>query len=100
MKRSFVGGHFLKIVGVINLGYVKQDKFLHNRSTGDVVSRATGSHFGKVNDVYVDKWGDGKILGGSRHLAQHSIDNMVEAMKGMPWTHTDLGWKISPVHES
>jgi len=92
MMRSYVGGYIIPLVGYYNLSYVKTNKMIHIRATGDVVSRATGPHIGKVKDVYVDKWGDDKILGTSRHLAQHSIDNMFEAMASIPWTQDDLGW--------
>jgi hypothetical protein len=66
---------------------------LHIRATGDPVSVATGKHMGKVEEVYVDCWGDGKIFGSSRHLAQHSINNMVDSLRGKYWYHTDLGFK-------
>lgn len=92
MKRAYVGGYIIPLVGQFNLSYVKTNKMIHIRATGDVVSKATGPHMGKVTDVYVDKWGDDKILGASRHLAQHSIDNMFEAMANIPWTQEDLGW--------
>lgn len=92
MKRAYIGGHFIKIIGHINFSYVNTSKMLHIRATGDVVSRGTGDHMGKVEDVYVDNWGDGKIIGTSRHLAQHSIANMIESLRTKPWYHDDLKW--------
>lgn len=93
MQRSFVGGHLIDIIGYINLRYVDTSKMLHIRATGDPVSVATGKHMGRVEEVYVDYWGDNSIFGSSRHLAQHSIDNMVSSLQSKPWYHKDLGFK-------
>lgn len=46
-----------------------------------------------IEEVYVDMWGDGKILGSSRHLAQHSIENMVSSLKNKHYYQKDLGFK-------
>ncbi len=93
MARAYVGGHFLSVAGVYNLYNLDTKKMLHIRSTGDVVSRGTGSHMGKIEDVYVDKWGNDKILGGSRHAAQHSMDNMIESLRTKPWYDKDIVWR-------
>lgn len=93
MQRSYIGGHVLRIVGRYNLRYVKTDQMLHIRATGDPVSVATGEHMGKVEEVYVDQWGDGKVLGASRHLAQHSIQNMVDSLRSKYHYNKDLGFK-------
>lgn len=93
MQRSFVGGHLLDIIGKYNLSFVNTEQMLHIRATGDPVSVGTGKHMGKVEEVYVDHWGDGKIFGSSRHLAQHSMDNMISTLKNRPWFHKDLDWK-------
>ncbi|WP_321418123.1 hypothetical protein [uncultured Desulfobacter sp.] len=69
--------------------YFDKTPFLHLRATGDPIS-LKGRHIGKVEDVYVNAWGDGKILGVSRHLAQHSIENMVKTLKTMPWYNKDI----------
>lgn len=90
MKNSYVGSHFLDLIGHFNLGFVDQSKFLHIRATGDLVSKVAGGHIGKVENVYVDEWGDSKILGGSRHLAQHSIDNIVKTLERNSWYHRDI----------
>jgi putative lipase involved disintegration of autophagic bodies len=95
MQRSFIGSHLLDIIGRINLHYVDTSQMLHLRSTGDPVSSLTGKHMGKVEEVYVDAWGDGDVLGSSRHLAQHSIQNMVDSLKSKPWFHKDLGFKAN-----
>ena len=95
MKSTFIGGLWIPVVSLwnaYNLSYVKKTRMLHIRATGDVVSKLTGPHIGTEENVYVDKWGNNKILGASRHLEQHSIKNMIEAMKKIPWTLEDLGW--------
>lgn len=93
MQRSYIGSHLINIVGHINLRYVDTSQMLHMRATGDPVSRAAGKHMGKIEDVYVDHWGDSKILGTSRHLAQHSIHNMVKSLNNKYWYKADLGFK-------
>lgn len=94
MKNTFTSGKYystiLSILNTFDLSFVKKEKMLHIRSTGDLVSRMTGKHIGKEKDVYVDKWGNGSIA--SRIIEQHSIENMVKAMAGIPWTLDDLGW--------
>lgn len=90
MMRSYISSHILDIIGRYNLSKIDTSRMLHLRATGDPVSVATGKHMGKVEDVYVDKWGDGKIFGSSRHLAQHSMINMLETLKNMPWYHSAL----------
>lgn len=92
MQRSFIGSHLIDMIGQYNLGYVKTAKMLHIRAMGDPVSAGTGKHMGEVKEIYVDKWGDGKLLGASRHLAQHSITNMVEALNKLSWYKKNLGW--------
>lgn len=95
MKSTYIGGLWIPVVSLwnaYNLSYVKKSRMLHIRATGDVVSKLTGPHIGTEENIYVMKWGDNKILGASRHLEQHSIKNMIEAMKKIPWTLKDLGW--------
>jgi len=93
VQRSFVGGHLLDIIGRYNLNLVNTKQMLHIRANGDPVSIAAGKHMGTVEEVYVNKWGDEKILGASRHIAQHSIRNMVEALRDRPGLYSrDLGW--------
>lgn len=98
MQRSFVGGQVINLIGYLKLHYLNTSQMLHIRATGDVISVGTGKHMGKVEEIYVDKWGDDKIFGVSRHLAQHSIVNMVESMKTKFWYHRDLvgkqGWNV------
>jgi hypothetical protein len=85
-------------VGLYNYYYYSDvSKFLHIRATGDYISKLTGPHMGKVEPVYVNEWGDGKMLGSSRHLAQHSIDNMVKSLMTKPQYHKDLHYGIEPV---
>jgi putative lipase involved disintegration of autophagic bodies len=93
MQRSYIGSHLINIIGYINLRYVNTSQMLHIRANADPVSIATGKHMGKVEEVYVDNWGDGKIFGASRHLAQHSIENMVDSLKTKYQYHDDLGFK-------
>jgi hypothetical protein len=91
MKTSFVKSHILDALG--RYAYNNScdiSKFLHIRAHGDLVSSRTGPHMGKVEFVYVDEWGDEKVLGASRHLAQHSIDNMVKCLRPKTWYHKDL----------
>ncbi|MCF6235296.1 MAG: DUF2974 domain-containing protein [Gammaproteobacteria bacterium] len=94
MRNVFVSGKFysniLTLLNMYDLASVKKDKMLHIRSTGDVISRMTGSHIGKRTGVYVDNWGKGTIA--SRIFEQHSIENMFNAMANIPWTLEDLGW--------
>ena len=97
MQRSYIGGHLINIIGHISLSYVDTSQMLHVRATGDPVSKGIGKHMGKVQEVYVDHWGDGKIFGSSRHLAQHSIENMVLTMKTKFWCQKDLGFKVKRV---
>lgn len=95
MKSTYIGGLWIPVVSLwnaYNLSYVKKSRMLHIRSSGDLVSRLTGPHIGTEEKVYVQKWGDKKILGVSRHLEQHSIKNMIEAMEKIPWTLEELGW--------
>jgi len=87
MMRSYISSHIIDLVGVYNLSKLDSSKMLHIRATGDPVSVGTGKHMGRVEEVYVDKWGDGNILGTSRHLAQHSMTNMLDSLKNMPWYH-------------
>ena len=98
MQRSFIGGHLISMVGRYNLQFVDTSQMLHLRATGDVVSIGTGKHMGEVQEVYVNQWGDDKIVGASRHLAQHSITHMVESLKSQQlWSHLDMSkyanWK-------
>lgn len=97
MQRSYIGSHLINIIGYINLQYVDTSQMLHVRATGDPVSKSAGKHLGKIEDIYVDAWGDGKLLGSSRHLAQHSIENMVLSTKNKYWCQTDLGYKARRV---
>lgn len=90
MMRSYISSHIIGLIGVYNLSKLDTSKMLHIRATGDPVSIATGRHMGKVEEVYVDKWGDGRIFGSSRHLAQHSMVNMLDTLKNMPWYHKHL----------
>ena len=90
MHRIFVTSHFIDLFSLINYHYLDKSKFLHIRATGDLISVGTGPHMGKVEDVYIDIWGDGRVLGTSRHLAQHSIDNMITSLKTRSWYHKDL----------
>jgi hypothetical protein len=91
MRISFVKSHILDAVGRYTYqNYCDISKFLHIRAHGDLVSRGSGPHMGKVEFVYVDEWGDEKVLGASRHLAQHSIDNMVKCLRPKTWYHKDL----------
>jgi hypothetical protein len=98
MKTSFVKSHILDAVG--RYAYHNScdiSKFLHIRAHGDPVSRRTGPHMGKVEFVYVDEWGDEKMLGASRHLDQHSIDNMVKCLRPKTWYHKDLVFSPTPM---
>jgi hypothetical protein len=97
MQRSYIGSHLISVIGYINLQYVNTTQMLHIRATGDPVSIGTGKHMGTVEEIYVDNWGDGKLLGSSRHLAQHSIQNMVRSLKTKPWYHQDLGFQLGYV---
>ena len=97
MQRSYIGGHLIDIIGYINLRSVDTSQMVHVRATGDVVSLAAGKHMGKVQDVYVDYWGDGKIIGASRHLAQHSIGNMVSTLQQRFMFHKDMAFKTKQV---
>jgi hypothetical protein len=98
MKRSFISNHLIDAIGRYNLqNYTDISKFLHIRANGNLVSRATGDHMGKVETVYVDAWGDGRMLGASRHSAQHSIDNMVACLKSKLRYHKDLQFSNTPV---
>lgn len=94
MQRSYIGSFLISVIGRINLHYVDTSQMLHIRATGDLVSIGTGKHMGKVEEIYVDNWGDGKIFGSSRHLAQHSIQNMVNSLRIKPWYHKDLKFKV------
>ncbi len=88
---SFVSGNLITLfIRTINYHQLDKSKFLHIRANGDIVSVATGPHMGKVENVYVDNWGNGNVIGASRHLAQHSIDNMVQCLKPKYWYHKDL----------
>lgn len=93
MKNTHLSGKFyLHIVYLWNkydFKFIKKDKMLHVRTTGDIVSRATGPNMGSVKEVYVDKWGTSV---GSRLVEQHSINNMFDSMSGIPWTLEQLGW--------
>jgi putative lipase involved disintegration of autophagic bodies len=98
MKRSFISSHFIDFIVRHNYqNYTDISKFLHIRANGDLVSRTAGDHMGKVETVYVDAWGDGRLLGASRYLAQHSIDNMVACLKPKTWYHKDLQFSKTPV---
>ncbi len=90
MLRSFVSSHFIDLFGLINYHLLDKSRFLHIRASGDLVSMGPSYHMGKVEDVYVDNWGNGNLIGASRHLAQHSIDNMVACLKPKYWYHKDL----------
>lgn len=92
MLRSFVSSHFIDLFGLIHYHLLDKSKFLHIRANGDLVSMGPSHHMGKVEEVYVDAWGDGKVFGTSRHLAQHSIDNMVACLKPKYWYHKDLNF--------
>ena len=95
MKNTYIGGWWIPVVSLwnaYNLSYVKKTRMLHIRATGDVVSKLTGPHIGTEEDVYVQKWGNNRIFGASRHLEQHSISNMIEAMKKIHWTLEELHW--------
>jgi len=95
VQRSFIGGHLLDIIGRYNLSLVNKKQMLHIRASGDPVSIAAGKHMGTVEEVYVNQWGDEKNLGASRHIAQHSIHNMIGALRGRPSLYLrDLGWKF------
>ena len=93
MHRTYVRSHFIDIIGVYSLSFVDTSKMLHIRATGDPVSIATGKKIGTVEEIYVNKWGDGKLLGASRLLAQHSMDNMLKSLTSKYWYHRDLGWE-------
>lgn len=90
MMHSYAMSHGIYLVGLYKLTKVDTSKILHIRATGDPVSVATGKHMGRMEDVYVDEWGDHKIIGTSRHLAQHSIDNMVKTLAKYSQYNTDL----------
>ncbi len=81
MYRSYIDSFWSATVGHINYRQLDTSKMIHIRATGDPISVGTGTHMGKVEKVYVDSWGDRKVLGSSRHLAQHSIENMVESLQ-------------------
>ncbi len=80
MMHSYAASHGLYPLGLYKLSKLDVSKILHIRATGDPISLATGKHMGRMEEVYVDEWGDGRILGTSRHLAQHSIKNMVNTL--------------------
>lgn len=94
MQRSYVGGHLINMIGLINLRSVDTSQMIHIRATGDAVSKVAGKHMGKVQDVYVDYWGGGKVFSAERNLAQHSIENMVSTLKIRAMYHNDLGFKV------
>jgi len=81
--RSFIGGYLFRL---------NTDNILHIRASGDMVSWLNGRHIGKVDDIYINHWGDSKMLGASRHLAQHSISNMVDSLRTNYFYLKDLGW--------
>ena len=68
------------------------EHILHIRAGGDLVSALTGFTIGKVESVHVHTLGNGKILGTSRHLAQHSITNIVQALRTSYKHLQDLKW--------
>ncbi len=72
MVHAYAASHGLYLLGRYKLSKLNTSQVLH--------IRATGKHMGRMEEIYVDEWGDGKILGASRHLAQHSIDNMVNTL--------------------
>lgn len=69
--------------------YFNKNPFLHIRANGDIISR-WGAHIGHVEDVYVNNWGDNKIIGTSRHFAQHSMENMTKALGSLYWYKKDI----------
>lgn len=93
MQRSYIGGHLISIIGHVNLAYVNTSQMLHIRATGDLVSQMTGKHMGTIEEVYVDHWGGGDLLDAQRYLNQHSIENMVSALKSKFHYQKDLGYK-------
>ena len=90
MMMSYVHSYGFTIIGLVKLAKLDASKILHMRATGDPVSIATGRHMGRVKDVYVDEWGDHNILGASRYLAQHSIENMVKTLSKYSQYQTEL----------
>ena len=66
---------------------------LHIRAVGDLVSALTGFNLGRVESVHVHDVGNGNILGASRHVAQHSITNMVNTLRTNYKHLKDLKWK-------
>ncbi len=98
MLRSYLGGYLINLIGYFRLQSVDTSQMKHIRATGDVVSLASGTHMGKVQTVYVDHWGDDKIMGTSRYLAQHSINNMVSTIKTSGSYRNDLGYKANKAH--
>lgn len=98
MQKSYVNSHIINMVGKYNYSnYFDVSKFLHIRANGDLVSRGTGPHMGKVESVYVNEWGDDNVLGPSWHMAQHSIDNMVACLRSKSWYHKDLQFNEAPI---
>jgi len=90
--RSFIGGYLFNSIGNYHLARLNTDNILHIRASGDMVSWLNGRHIGKVDDIYINHWGDSKMLGASRHLAQHSISNMVDSLRTNYFYLKDLGW--------
>ena len=85
-----IGSGNVPSIGRYNyLFYFNKKPFLHLRATGDLISR-WGKHIGEVKDVYVNNWGDDKIVGASRHFAQHSIENMTKALGSLYWYMEDI----------
>ena len=90
MMFSYIRSHTIPLIGLYKFSKLDSSRMLHMRATGDPVSMATGKHMGRVEDVYVDEWGDNKIVGASRHVAQHSIDNMVKTLAKYSQYHKEL----------
>ncbi|VAW56691.1 hypothetical protein MNBD_GAMMA07-625 [hydrothermal vent metagenome] len=93
VMRSFIGGYLFNNIGSYHLARLNAENILHIRASGDMVSWLNGRHIGKVEDIYVNHWGDSKMLGASRHLAQHSIKNIVDTLSSSYVHLKELGWK-------
>jgi len=91
--RSFIGSQIHPIIGSYKFSKMDMEHILHIRAVGDLVSALTGFNLGRVESVHVHDVGNGNILGASRHIAQHSITNMVNTLRTNYKHLKDLKWK-------
>jgi len=90
--RSFIGSQIYPIIGSYKLSKMDMRHILHIRAVGDMVSLLTGFNIGRIESIHVPQLGNGKILGASRHVSQHSIINMVQTLRTNYKHLKDLNW--------